>query len=638
MNPKLLPISLLLIAAFFVLVGYDNQLPVLDTDEGILLAQTFRDRNIGQYEVMQVEGYPPFILGLYHVVQRITEFIRGESVLEHSELVIRLVRLLAAGVGLITAYMIYRIGASLLTPLVGYVAAIVWVMLPSVNAQMHFALTEAWQALFITTSIWMMLQTLETQQRKWALASTLFGLLAVMSKYSAFPVLGFGIGASLWLAWSEERAWLWTTLVQIGMIVLGAYLLLNVFGASTLLTEGNAEPIQFARSGLRNLVNPTVLQYLFNAVAIQVGAYGLPLLMLVLLVGTILFTKQVPIHWRVAWAMLLVFWITHIAFVASFLVFDHLKERYFSPSSPVLVLLIAISLSLIASFVSQRLKIRYAAPLLLLYGIWITPPLIIRSQEILALSYPYSDRAFVEWSSASLEPGTLAITGLEGTKWYWRYFNPIWGNYHGPQRPLVDILLYLQQPKAKWEESNIQFVHLAGSYPGNYPTLPFAREEMLFVKAFPPPDTQQTWRGDPFYIYRLQPIQNPLSVGLGEAIELVGYDLNDEQRDNLRLRLYWKAPSLPTADYHLYLHLSSLEVHDALAQADGTPGLHTRPTNTWDDPYETLISPEYQVAIPQDLAPGQYRLLAGLYRFDTGERLLTDEGSDFVLLRMITVP
>lgn len=630
---------LLLVGALFLLIGYDDRLPVLDTDEGILLAQTFRDRGLGEFPVMSVRGYPPVILGLFAATQRVTEAVTGTPAVTHAELIVRIVRLLAAAANLVTVYLIYRIGVKLHSPLVGAVAALGWAILPVVQAQMRLALTEPWQMVFVTASIWAMLQTLDTRRWTWAVASTLFGVGAVAAKYSIFTVLGLGIGVTLWLAWKDNRRWLAVTLAQFGLIALAAYLLLAVYGASTLVDRGNAEPAQFMSSGLQNLVNPERVLYLYNVAAAQVGLHLLGLLALALLVGTVLYVRQATADRRIAWLLLLAFSLVHIWLVSSFLVWDPLKDRYISPASGALALLIVTALVSVGCAIGRRLRVRAVVTLALLVGAWVLPLLVTRAQQMVALTYPYTEREMVNWSAASLEPGTLAITGLEGQKWYWRLFNPIWGGYDGPHRPLVETLGYLDQPPAGWREHGIAYVHLAGNYPGDDPLLP-ARDEMLLLKAFPPPDAAQPWRGDPFYIYRVERMQHELAAAFSNGITLVGYDLSNNRvqpGDTITARLYWQAKQRPAADYHLYLHLSSLDRHDVFAQADGTPALPGRPTFTWDDPHETLVSPAYAIVIPPDLPPGEYRLLAGLYDFATGARLPAGDGNDFVLLAVITI-
>ncbi len=632
----LLP-AVLLIAFAFLLINYDIRLPVLDTDEGILLVQTFHDRGLGTYSVMSVRGYPPVIMGLFAGVQRAVEAITGKSAVDEAELIVRIVRLMAVIANLITVYLIYRIGTRLHSVVVGAATALVWAILPIVQAQMRLALTEPWQMIFVTASIWSMVQTLDRRSWRWALVGTIFGVGAVAAKYSIFTVLGLGVGATLWLAWKDNRRWLLVTLAQFGIIAFGAFLLLRVYGASTL--ADNPEPAEFVHSGLQNLLDPARVLYLFNVASAQVGAYMIGLLLLVLVVGTFLYFRRVTVDWRMAWTFILIFALIHVWLVSSFLVWDPLKDRYISPASSALVLLIVTSLVTIGNELSRRMRVRAFVPVALLLAIWAIPPLVSRVQEIVMLSYPSTERAFVDWSAASLEPGTLAIDGLEGQKWFWRLFNPIWGGYYGPQRPLVESLVYANAPLDKFKADGVQYIHLTGNYPGDDPPLALNSSQMVFLKAFPPPDSQQHWQGDPFYIYRVGGIQHSLSVMLGDSIQLDGYDLNTAQvkpGDTLTVRLYWQAVQRPTADDHLYLHLSSLNTHDALAQADGTPALPTRPTYSWDDPHETLISPQYTITIPADLAPGGYRLLAGLYDFASGQRLPTPEG-DYVTLSNITV-
>jgi hypothetical protein len=68
-----------------------------------------------------------------------------------------------------------------------------------------------------------------------------------------------------------------------------------------------------------------------------------------------------------------------------------------------------------------------------------------------------------------------------------------------------------------------------------------------------------------------------------------------------------------------------------LAQADGTPTVPDRPTLTWSDPSETLISLPLTITIPANLEAGDYRVFVGLYNYVTGERLPVGAESAFLL-------
>ena len=103
---------------------------------------------------------------------------------------------------------------------------------------------------------------------------------------------------------------------------------------------------------------------------------------------------------------------------------------------------------------------------------------------------------------------------------------------------------------------------------------------------------------------------NPLAVRFGQAISLLGYDLTD------RLTLYWRANDRPSADYTVFI-----QVWDAdrqVAGFDGPPVGGDYPTGWWEA--GEVIVDEHPLDL-SGLSPGRYRLLVGLYRLDTGERL-----------------
>jgi hypothetical protein len=62
-----------------------------------------------------------------------------------------------------------------------------------------------------------------------------------------------------------------------------------------------------------------------------------------------------------------------------------------------------------------------------------------------------------------------------------------------------------------------------------------------------------------------------------------------------------------------------------VAQHDSEPVSGQRPTSTW-KPGESIID-RHGVLLPDDLAPGEYQLVVGLYDPATGNRLLVTAGT-----------
>ena len=119
----------------------------------------------------------------------------------------------------------------------------------------------------------------------------------------------------------------------------------------------------------------------------------------------------------------------------------------------------------------------------------------------------------------------------------------------------------------------------------------------------------------------LEPARH-LNLSIGSELSLIGANLSEihEQPQNaasINVSLDWHAHAHPTYRYHLFLHL--LDSSGTLvAQFDGPPDPEF-PTDTWAP--NSDWHGQYQIALPQPLAPGDYQLVAGLYRLGTLERL-----------------
>ena len=114
--------------------------------------------------------------------------------------------------------------------------------------------------------------------------------------------------------------------------------------------------------------------------------------------------------------------------------------------------------------------------------------------------------------------------------------------------------------------------------------------------------------------------QYPLDYRLGEEIELVGYDLSGPIQSGapLTVTLYWRADEQPRGDYVAFVHLLDDADH-LLAQHDGLPRYGRYPTVAW-QPHD-VIPDEHVLTIPSLAGSQRVRLVAGMYRADTLERL-----------------
>jgi hypothetical protein len=105
----------------------------------------------------------------------------------------------------------------------------------------------------------------------------------------------------------------------------------------------------------------------------------------------------------------------------------------------------------------------------------------------------------------------------------------------------------------------------------------------------------------------------------------------------LILRLLWQTgPDGFDADYNVFIHL--LDADGQIAQQwDAPPAGGSYPTSHW-DPGEIVLD-DHDLAFSPQLAPGAYRLVAGLYRLlgtaGDSTRLPLDDGSDLIELAVV---
>ena len=115
-------------------------------------------------------------------------------------------------------------------------------------------------------------------------------------------------------------------------------------------------------------------------------------------------------------------------------------------------------------------------------------------------------------------------------------------------------------------------------------------------------------------------ISNPYSVNFGNAVELIGYDLDTSEgcpAGHLLLTLYWQRHGLPIPEsYKVFAHLEG----DRLwAQADDVPGCSAWPTTGWKS--GEIIADRHVIELPDDIPRGEYALSVGLYEPNHGVRL-----------------
>lgn len=135
---------------------------------------------------------------------------------------------------------------------------------------------------------------------------------------------------------------------------------------------------------------------------------------------------------------------------------------------------------------------------------------------------------------------------------------------------------------------------------------------------------------------------------VGDSARLLGYDLpmtDTTAGADLPVTLYWRAETRTPTAYRVTVQLVPGGADGAaagapVAQHDGIPADGQRPTTSW-VPGEVLTDP-HTLALPADLAPGDYLLIAALYdpADPTAPRPAVDQGGrgrDYAVLQPIRV-
>ncbi|MDX1686390.1 MAG: glycosyltransferase family 39 protein [Candidatus Promineifilaceae bacterium] len=116
------------------------------------------------------------------------------------------------------------------------------------------------------------------------------------------------------------------------------------------------------------------------------------------------------------------------------------------------------------------------------------------------------------------------------------------------------------------------------------------------------------------------------NVPLADGITLLGYSLTPQPAhpgSALRLTLYWRVRAMPSRNYQVFVHLLDT-AGEQIVVADGPPVAGYFPTAFWRA--GDVVEDEHTLAIPADLAPGDYRIAVGLYDPDSGARLTREDG------------
>jgi hypothetical protein len=113
-----------------------------------------------------------------------------------------------------------------------------------------------------------------------------------------------------------------------------------------------------------------------------------------------------------------------------------------------------------------------------------------------------------------------------------------------------------------------------------------------------------------------------VNANLENTVELLAFTTDETSYhpgDTLDVTLYWHALHSMDQNYKSFVHLTDADLTRQPAQHDGDPGGGFSPTTRW-LPGE-VVPDTHHLALPADLAPGHYRLWAGMYEYEAVRNL-----------------
>lgn len=636
------------------LTGYNYGLPYVEEyDEGRLFYNGYVLRGVAPGLAPDLPGYPPGIFFLHALIQPIFEAASGRPAELEMGLTIGALRFLAALANFCSVMLLGLCARKLAGNAAGLLAALAWWGLPAVLYNTVIALTEPWQIVCYMAAMYLALDALQYHRPRSAFLSVVAGLAAVLFKYSAFPVLGLGVGVALWQCLvpprldakpAGRRRW-WLTLaaqaVAIGAVA--GYLFL-VYGAGR--DAAHPETAAFLSGGAAKLTNLTEVGVIIEKALEQINLTP-PVFLGWLLVGAVVHLRYSAAWQRLGLVLVAGFWLITTVFVVTYLVYWQGLNRYVIAASPMGVLWVAVSVAQTGRWLTGFIKPKAPrlAQTMFVVGIsvfavaWLLPPLRGAIAIVQERALPDTRGALMNWSLPVLRTEYSVILTDDREL---RVFSRDRGGYRGLWLFTKHANLF-EKSLADWQAENIAYVLASGDQLQaqlmGTPQGTDYLDDLLLLKQFPPVNDKQKWRGQDLYFYRIGRMQFEAAALFGQTIRWVGYDLTGtmQRGQTLQFTPYWQAPAAPTADYNVYLHLRP--AHDAaqlVTQADGQP-VFNRPSRTWVDPGETLIGETFALTLPAEMPAGSYVLVMGLYDYQTGGRLITDEGQDHVVIAQFSI-
>jgi 4-amino-4-deoxy-L-arabinose transferase-like glycosyltransferase len=647
--PLLVLTGLVLGALLMRLLVFKRYLPLVDWGDELnmyTLARHWRGVEDFHQNNERLLGYPPLYIWISMGVQQIVEHVTTGWIAVGGY--IYPMRLIAAVAGALTTACLIASGWMLGGPLAGWLAGLTWAFSVVIVPYETLAIPDT--LLFLTTagSMAAAIRAWQTKSFRWATVSLVAGILGVYLKYtSVVGLIPWGIVTLALTIRLRRKSWPWLAL-QAGVAALlfgylvwgyGMFRIHNTQADSFRDVLNRDGPLGlFRQPGNRNNYRFSLEPFRWHSLF-----YG------GLVAGAVALGISWWRHWKtVEWRALpvLAVYAASIIFVVS----SHTTIwavdliRYVLPATIALILIwamavaqVTVTLRSLLAQVGRSLPLMSNGLVAVLTMVFFVPSAIDLSGVVKEFHRRDARVDLWRWSDANVPPDGMILLpdgSLLDDAWNrpWRGYDGVTGFQWWITSDLTE-----ETPAGWWERGITYFAFTAADRrrwqrKGALDAVDAELSEMLLLAHIAPTNPAHNGPRE-IWFYRTLPPQVRTDVVLGEQIHMVGYDLDVSEATPggaIRFRPYWNALRTPDTNYSMFVHLYTTDSRDILAQTDGPPTNTLRLTLTWTDPGETLIGADTVVPIPADLTPGKYRLAVGLYNWQTYQRLLLPDGTDFV--------
>ncbi len=630
-------LAILVLAGALRYPGYDFSLPYVEyRDESTFALSGQMIIDFGTAKPLGHHHYPPGIIHIYYLMLRL---FHDPTTPPAS--VIWIVRLMAITVSLGIIALLGLFGYHAIGENAGLLGAAIWAITPLFVERSRWGTAEIFVAFFSILALYLAFIGTRFRRESWTTHATYALMLAILFKYHCVFLAPAVLFAPLWGGRISRRR----VLTNTGRFVLfSAWLLLLTPLLDAFLSTQTFTNVTWKyHAQISELPSPiNIIHNIRFAFAEFDWPYLFPGW---LCLGLIVMDRKRRGRDLGALAFLgsaLLLWVAGISFFGAHDAYDH-AIRFLFTWVTLLVMLSGWGYALLLHALGSALN-RYLPPYqrigmysaFLLLGLLFVP-YVAGSVENLQRSLWEDPRNFVTHYMDRTVAASRYIISRDNSS----LFNREWGGYAGETRfELASTEEPLHHPVQFWREEGVEYVilyqeayeNLSHSDPYDY------LQETTRLKGW---EQQPNYRSPTMVVLRLYPFQHEATGQLG-PIRLIGYELDAEKTrpgESLSFHLYWQATAATEADYQVFNHLLDARGKPGGA-GDGPPlpdPLLRRGTMDWDDPEEIIYSREYALALPEDLPPGEYSIVTGFYRRDTGQRLLSPTGEDALWVTRVVV-